>query len=199
MVQITPVCIFAAYVFICRTMHFKIKYQYKQNRFADKGMVIFSEFIHILFLKRYFVQMFIIRHVESDFSPSFRLNMQPIPYNKWFHVPQCDQHWYSAGAGLRTFKEWSKVRIYTWWRHQMKTIAALLVLCVVNLPVTSEFPHKDPWRWALIFSLICAWINGWVSNRWAGDLRRHRVHHDVIVMIYLNRAYISQSIILYMF
>ena len=40
------------------------------------------------------------------------------------------------------------------------------------------------WRGALMFSLICAWINGWVNNRGAGDLRRHRAHYDVIVIIY---------------
>ena len=34
----------------------------------------------------------------------------------------------------------------------------------------------------LMFSLICAWMNGWVHNREAGDLRRHRAHYDVIVM-----------------
>ena len=33
----------------------------------------------------------------------------------------------------------------------------------------------------LVFSLICAWINGWVNTREAGDLRRHRAHCDVIV------------------
>ena len=38
------------------------------------------------------------------------------------------------------------------------------------------------WRGALLFSLICAWMNGWVNNREAGDLRRHRAHYDVIVM-----------------
>ena len=43
-------------------------------------------------------------------------------------------------------------------------------------------PHKGQWRGALIFSLICAWINGWVNNRDAGNLRRHRAHYDVIVM-----------------
>ena len=40
-------------------------------------------------------------------------------------------------------------------------------------------------RWsakALMFSLICAWINGWVNNREADDLRRHRAHYDVIEM-----------------
>ena len=43
-------------------------------------------------------------------------------------------------------------------------------------------PHKGQWRRALVFSLICAWINGWVNNREAGDLRRHRAHYDVKVM-----------------
>ena len=37
-------------------------------------------------------------------------------------------------------------------------------------------PHKGQWRRALMYSLVCAWINGWVNNREAGDLRRHRVH-----------------------
>ena len=36
------------------------------------------------------------------------------------------------------------------------------------------------------FSFICAWINGWVNNREADDLRRHRVHHDVTVMNFLS-------------
>ena len=35
-------------------------------------------------------------------------------------------------------------------------------------PVNS--PHKGQWRGALMFSLICARINGWVNNREAGDL-----------------------------
>ena len=33
-----------------------------------------------------------------------------------------------------------------------------------------------------MFTLICAWINGWVNNREAGDLRRHRAHYDSTVM-----------------
>ena len=33
-----------------------------------------------------------------------------------------------------------------------------------------------------MFSLICAWISGWVNDREAGDLRRHCVHYDVSVM-----------------
>ena len=41
---------------------------------------------------------------------------------------------------------------------------------------------KGQWRGALIFSLICIWLNGWVNNREAGGLRRHRPHYDVIIM-----------------
>ena len=38
-------------------------------------------------------------------------------------------------------------------------------------PVNS--PHKDQWREALMFSLICTRINSWVNNGEAGDLRRN--------------------------
>ena len=47
-------------------------------------------------------------------------------------------------------------------------------------PVNS--PHKGQWRGALMFSLICPWINAWVNNGEAGDLRRNRTHYDVTVM-----------------
>ena len=65
----------------------------------------------------------------------------------------------------------------------METFSALLAICAGNShrsPVNSS--HKGQWRGALMFSLICAWINGWVKNRKAGDLRRHRAHYDVSVM-----------------
>ena len=48
-------------------------------------------------------------------------------------------------------------------------------------PVNS--PHKGQRRGALMFSLICARINGLVNNREAGDLRRHRVHYHAICNI----------------
>ena len=66
-----------------------------------------------------------------------------------------------------------------WWRNQMETFSALLALCAGNSPVS---PHKGQWRGALMLSLICAWLNGWVNTREAGDLRRYRTHYDVIVM-----------------
>ena len=71
-----------------------------------------------------------------------------------------------------------------WWRHQMETFSALLAICAGNSP------HKGQWRGALMFFFtifdvvffICAWINGWVNNGEAGDLRRYRAHYDVTVM-----------------
>ena len=59
-------------------------------------------------------------------------------------------------------------------------------------PVNS--PHKGQWREALVFSLICAWINGWVKNREAGDLRRHRANYDVQAMnaLYILRQFIAR-------
>ena len=67
----------------------------------------------------------------------------------------------------------------------METISALLALCAENSPLTGEFPHKGALmfsRGALMFSLICAWTNGWVNNRYGADLRRHRAQYDVSVM-----------------
>ena len=47
-------------------------------------------------------------------------------------------------------------------------------------PVNS--PHKGQWRGALMFTLICVWINGCVNNREAGDLIRYCAHYGVTVM-----------------
>ena len=50
-------------------------------------------------------------------------------------------------------------------------------------PVNS--PHKGQWLGTLMFPLICIWINGWLNNGEAGDLRRFRFHYDVTVMLRL--------------
>ena len=63
----------------------------------------------------------------------------------------------------------------------METFSLLLALCAGNSPV--NFPHKGQWRGSLVFVFICAWINGWVNNREAGDLRCHCAHYEVIVML----------------
>ena len=52
-------------------------------------------------------------------------------------------------------------------------------------PPWVKSPHKGQWRGALTFYLICAWINSWEkqNNDEAADLRRHRAHFDVTLMI----------------
>ena len=47
-------------------------------------------------------------------------------------------------------------------------------------------PNKGQWRGALMFSLICVWINGWENNREAGDLRCPLWHHCNDVMAYCS-------------
>ena len=80
--------------------------------------------------------------------------------------------------------------LFSWWRHQMETCSVSLAFVrgihrwlrgIHRSPVNSA--HIDQWRGTLMFSLICAWTNGWVNNQDAGDLRRHRAHYDVTVML----------------
>ena len=47
-------------------------------------------------------------------------------------------------------------------------------------PVNS--PHKRQWCGALVFLSSAPWINGWVNDREAGDLRRYRAHYDITIM-----------------
>ena len=69
------------------------------------------------------------------------------------------------------------------WRHQMETFSVLLAICAGNSPVTSEFPAQRPVARSFDVSLVYTWLNDWVNNREAGDLRRHRAHYGVSVMI----------------
>ena len=76
----------------------------------------------------------------------------------------------------------------TWWRHQMETFSASLAICAGNSPVPVNSPHKGQWCGALMFSLICVWINGWVNNREAGNLRRYHAHYDITIMKTTSQA-----------
>ena len=64
------------------------------------------------------------------------------------------------------------------WKHFLRYWS--FVRGIHRSPVNS--PHKGQWCRALMFSLICAWINAWVKNREPGDLRRHHTHYGIIVM-----------------
>ena len=99
---------------------------------------------------------------------------------------------------------WSYVTLfadaYMWhqvqWAHgdviKWKHFSALLVVCagIHRSPVNS--PHKGQWCGALMFYLICAWINGWVNNHEAGDLRGYSAHYDVSVMWTVKKDSLSR-------
>ena len=63
------------------------------------------------------------------------------------------------------------------WKHFQRYWP--IVRGIHRSPVNS--PHKGQWRGGLMFSLICAWTNGWVNSLDAGNFRRHCAHYDVVV------------------
>ena len=65
----------------------------------------------------------------------------------------------------------------------MATFYALLVTCAGNSVVTGEFLAQRPVTRSFDVFIDLQLTNGWVNNGEAGDLRRHRAHYDVIVMI----------------
>ena len=71
------------------------------------------------------------------------------------------------------------------WKHFPRNWP--FVRGIPRSPVNS--PHKGQWRGAMMLSSICAWIYGWINNREAGDLRRHRAHYDVTVMQFSEIKY----------
>ena len=82
-------------------------------------------------------------------------------------------------ANTKNYKKWVSFRcgmdfMLTSWKGN---ISALLALW------RESTPHKGQSRRALMFSLICAWTTGWINDLDGGDLRRHRAHYDVTLML----------------
>ena len=92
-------------------------------------------------------------------------------------VGKLDKHWFRHGDVIK-------------WKHFPRYWP--FVLGIHRWPANS--PHKGQWRGVLMFSLICTWINGGVNNGEAGDLRGHRAHYDVTVMIVVCRKFLCDRI-----
>ena len=65
----------------------------------------------------------------------------------------------------------------------METFSALLAFCAGNSTVTGEFLAQRPVRRGFDVSFDLRLNKEWRNNREAGDLRRHRAHYDVSVMM----------------
>ena len=65
-----------------------------------------------------------------------------------------------------------------WWRHQMRTFSALQAFL-------GGSPHKGQWRGAFMFSLTCAWTNGWanspltVMSGWVSNYIHYTVRYEI--------------------
>ena len=100
----------------------------------------------------------------------------------WYHIPllieDCKTQY------INTTWYHFVCSFFAWWRHQMEHFPRYWpsVRGIHRSPVNSS--HKGQWRGPLIFSLMCAWIDGWVNNCEAGDSKRHHTRYDVTLMVY---------------
>ena len=67
----------------------------------------------------------------------------------------------------------------------METFSALLAICAGNPPVTGGLPSQRPVTrsFDVFFFLSAPGQNGWANNRAVDDMKRHRAHYDVTVML----------------
>ena len=109
------------------------------------------------------------------FETGFRLagNTATSNQEKFCNISSINMH---LKVDLLSKKEPCRGILNSWWRHQMETFSALLVICEGNSPVNSEFPAQGPVTRSFDIFFICAWINDWVNNREADDFRRHLAH-----------------------
>ena len=104
---------------------------------------------------------------------------QAFPTVSWMTLPNVFALWlYSSQPRLAVLTCHDDV---IKWKHFQRYWP--FVRGIHRSPVNSS--HKGQWRRALMFSLICTRINGWVNNGEAGDLRRYRAHYDVTVMSHM--------------
>ena len=122
----------------------------------------------------------VIRTLQGDPDEEFKIKLDPLNLRRW--KPNRDSKfltflWMNLEYSGRPDDviKWKHFPCY--WPF---------VRGIHRSPVNS--PHKGQWRGALMFSLICAWINAWVNNHEAGDLRRHHAHYNVTVMVNLMFA-----------
>ena len=89
-----------------------------------------------------------------------------------------------------SYRQWMDSKNYNWWH--LSSVTMMMSSNGNNFRVNDhlckEFtgprwiPHTKASDTELWCFFICVWINGWVNNGEAGDLRRYRAHYDVTVM-----------------
>ena len=113
-----------------------------------------------------FVWIFKGKFIKADHQVNVAVILKSLFSNLLLWMKSSDFHWkYNLDDIIK-------------WKHFLRYWP--FVRGMHRSPVNS--PHKDQCHGALMFSFICAWINGWINKCEAGDLRRHLTHYDFTVM-----------------
>ena len=80
----------------------------------------------------------------------------------------------------------------------METFSPLLAICAGNSPVSPEFTAQRPVMQGFDVFFDRIWINGWVNNHKAGDMRCYRGHYDITVMYINHILTTSKDIVMYL-
>ena len=96
---------------------------------------------------------------------------------------------------------WKEHMIHmTWWRHQMETFSTLLAHVTGSHWSLVNSPHKGQWYAALMFSLICTWINSYHCNGAAPKIFRSgnitkASHYEGISIVFVIKFILRQAVI----
>ena len=121
--------------------------------------------------------------VTGGFSSQMASNADIVSMGSWGLTPHIN--YFSSSSSHDSTRHDDVIK----WKHFPRYWP--FVRGIYRSPVNS--PHKGQWRGALMFTFICARINGWVNNREAGDLIRYRTHYDVIVMVHWTNIWGRQD------
>ena len=127
--------------------------------------------LYLIICANYSVVLYVVgirssAYIGFTWLPILYRVVSPAPWkvHDLFQCHWCEPDWYHDGV-----IKWKPFPRYNW--PSVSEIHRWLV------------DHKGKWRGAFMFYLICAWTNGWANNRNACDLRRHRAHYDVNIMM----------------
>ena len=113
-----------------------------------------------------------MRQKIADFNPNWAFRtVTQVWIHPWLWSDAQSLMYYRRGA-LFFFKAIHQIpRSRGTTNHQFwPELSVFINPYSLAIPVNSTL--KGQWRGALMFSLICAWINGWVNTRDVVDLRR---------------------------
>ena len=125
-----------------------------------KSIIIFYKKMWLKFMHSLYIAA---NHYIGDPVSVCHLMSRKSWYVKWLMVLAIAM---TLGNNTRFYRHDDVIK----WKHIPRNWP--FVRGIHRTPMNS--PHKGQRRGALMFSLICVWINGWVNNHEAGDLRCYR-------------------------